>query len=98
MKQQVVRFSPHQNGKVFAVLSAVGSLVFLVPMFLLFSIIAPSQARPPFVMLLTMPLIYLVLGYVMVAIGCALYNFMFRYVGGIEFEFETEIETEADRS
>ena len=96
MKQQVVRFSPHQNGKVFAVLSAVGSLVFLVPMFLLFSIIAPSQARPPFVMLLTMPLIYLVLGYVMVAIGCALYNVMFRYVGGIEFEFETE--AEADRS
>lgn len=92
MKQQVVRFSPHQNGKVFAVLSAVGSLVILVPMFLLFSVIAPSQARASLVMLLTMPLMYLVLGYAMVAIACALYNFMFRYVGGIEFEFETEVD------
>lgn len=27
MKQQIARFSPHQNGKVFAVLMAVGSLV-----------------------------------------------------------------------
>ena len=35
MKQQVARFSPHQNGKVFAVLVAVTSLIFLVP-FLLF--------------------------------------------------------------
>ncbi|MDE2092342.1 MAG: hypothetical protein KGL99_12025 [Burkholderiales bacterium] len=92
MKQQVVRFSPHQNGKVFAVLTAVGSLVVLVPMVLLFSVLSPSSARPPFVMLLTMPLMYLVFGYLMVAIGCALYNFMFRYVGGFEFQVETEVD------
>lgn len=90
MKQQVVRLSPHQNGKVFAVLMAIGSLVFLVPLFLMFSVIAPSQARPPLLMLFMMPLMYLVLGYVMVAIGCALYNFMFRHIGGIEFESEVD--------
>jgi len=28
----------------------------------------------------------------MVAIGCALYNFMFRHIGGIEFEFESEVD------
>ncbi|HVB48261.1 MAG TPA: hypothetical protein VNF69_07710 [Burkholderiales bacterium] len=33
-----------------------------------------------------MPVIYLVLGYVMVAIGCLIYNFMFKYIGGIEFD------------
>jgi len=32
MKKQIVRFSPHQNAKVSAILMAVGSLVFLVPM------------------------------------------------------------------
>lgn len=92
MKQLVTRLSPHQNGKVFAVLMAVGSLVFLIPMFLIFSIIAPSQARPPLLMLLMMPLMYLVLGYVMVAIGCVIYNYMFRHIGGIEFEIESEVD------
>jgi hypothetical protein len=37
-------------------------------------------------MMLMMPIFYLVFGYVMVAIGCAVYNFMFKYIGGIEFE------------
>ena len=38
MKQQVSRLSPHQNGKVFGVLSAVLSLIVLVPVFLLASL------------------------------------------------------------
>jgi len=86
MKQQVVRFSPHQNGKVFAVLMAISSLVFLLPMILIFMVSAPTRARPPLFMLVMMPVIYLVLGYVMVAIGCLIYNFMFKYIGGIEFD------------
>ena len=89
MKQQIARFSPHQNGKVFALLMAITSLVFFVPFFLFFALAAPAQARPPMFMLLIMPLMYLVLGYVMVAIGCALYNFMFPYIGGIEFESQS---------
>ncbi len=92
MKQQVVRLSPHQNGKVVAVLTAVGSLVFLVPMFLIFAVVAPMQVRPPFVMLLMMPLMYLAFGYVMVAIGCVIYNFMYAHIGGIEFELTREVD------
>jgi hypothetical protein len=86
MKQQVARFSPHQNGKVFAVLMAISSLVMFVPFFLFFAVSAPQQARPPLFMLLIMPLIYLGAGYFMVAIGCVIYNFLFKYIGGIEFE------------
>lgn len=92
MKQQVVRLSPHQNGKVFAVLMAIGSLVLLIPMFLIYAVVAPSQVRPPFVMLLMMPLMYLAFGYVMVAIGCALYNFMYAHIGGIEFELGSDVD------
>jgi hypothetical protein len=33
-----------------------------------------------------LPLFYLVLGYIMVAVACWIYNRMFRFVGGIEFE------------
>jgi len=32
------------------------------------------------------PFIYLIFGYISVAIGCALYNVMFKYIGGFEFE------------
>ena len=86
MKQQVARFSPHQNGKVFAVLMALTSLIFFIPFFLIFVVSAPAQARPPMLMMLLMPLMYLVIGYVTVAIGCVIYNVMFKYIGGIEFE------------
>ena len=86
MKQQIARFSPHQNGKVFAVLFAVSSLVFLVPFTLFFLASAPAEARPPLFFFLAMPVLYLVMGYIMVAIGCAVYNALYKYIGGIEFE------------
>ena len=90
MKQQVARFSPHQNGKVFAVLMALSSLVFMVPFGLFAMVSAPEGAKGPIFMFLLMPLFYLVFGYVSVAIGCAVYNFMFKYIGGIEFESKAE--------
>ena len=86
MKQQIARFSPHQNGKVVAVMSAVGSLVFIVPLYLLFAAIAPAGQRPSLMVMLAMPVLYLVLGYAVVAIGCAVYNAMYAYIGGIEYE------------
>lgn len=86
MKQQIARFSPHQNGKVFAVLMAISAVVFMVP-FMLFGLAsAPAEARPHFLFFLAMPILYLVFGYVMVAIGCAVYNVLFKHIGGIEFE------------
>lgn len=90
MKQQVARFSPHQNGKVFAVLMAVSSMVFIVPFVLIASMAGPKESTPPVLFLALFPIIYLVMGYVMVALGCAVYNFMFRYIGGIEFESKTQ--------
>jgi hypothetical protein len=86
MKQQIARFSPHQNGKVFAILMALGALVFLVPFMLFAFVAAPAGAKPPVLFFLAMPVIYLVLGYIGVAIGCAIYNLLFKHIGGIEFE------------
>ncbi len=86
MKRQIERFSPHQNGKVFAVLMALSSLVFVVPFMLIASLAGPRGMGPPMFMFVLFPLIYLVLGYVFVAIGCAIYNVMYKYIGGIEFE------------
>ena len=92
MKQQVARFSPHQNGKVFGVLMALGALVVAVPFFAAISAIAPAGAANAFpaTMILIMPVVYLVFGYLSIAAGCLMYNIMFKYLGGIEFEAQSK--------
>ncbi|HET7833077.1 MAG TPA: hypothetical protein VFK88_08955 [Gallionella sp.] len=90
MKQQITRFSPHQNAKVTAILMAIGSLIFVVPIFVLVALKAPAGTQPPMAMLIIMPLIYLIFGYISIAILSAVYNFLYKYIGGIEFESTTE--------
>jgi hypothetical protein len=66
---------------------AIASLVFLIPFFLFMATVMPAGQRPPmFMMMIVMPVMYLVLGYVGVVVGCALYNALFKFIGGIEFE------------
>ena len=86
MKQQISRLSPHQNGKVFAVLMTVTSLIFLVPMFLIASAFMPEGKGMPVLMMVLLPAIYLVVGYLGTALACAIYNLVAKVIGGIEFE------------
>lgn len=98
MKKQIKRMSPHQNGKVFGVLMALSSLVIAIPLFFVFSMmptpVGPNgqHVGPPAFMFLLFPIIYLVMGYIMVVIWCVLYNFVVQYTGGIEFEESNESE------
>lgn len=93
MKIQIYRLSPHQNAKVFGVLMGMATLVFAVPMFFIFLSMPlgvdangkPIEA-PPAWLFLFFPIAYLVMGYVITAIGCWFYNVMFRHIGGIEYE------------
>lgn len=86
MKQQVARFPPHQNAKVVAVMMAVTSLIFVVPIFLLASMFGAGQSGMPIWMIIIFPLIYLVMGYISVVIGCAIYNVVVPFTGGLEYE------------
>jgi Zn-dependent protease with chaperone function len=86
MKIQIQKFSVHQNAKVFAVLMAVSSLVFVIPFTLIAGFAVPKDAGFPRFMMLLFPVIYLVMGYVMVAVGCWIYNFVVQYIGGLEYE------------
>lgn len=94
MKQQIKRLSPHQNGKVFGVITALGSLIFVIPMTLAFNAMpgGPGNTGMPGWLMLAFPVIYLVMGYLSVAIGCIVYNFAFSFLGGIEYETVDVIE------
>ena len=37
-----------------------------------------------------MPFFYLVFGYISTVIGSAIYNYLFRFIGGFEFEVNDE--------
>ena len=86
MKRHIARFSPHQNGKVLAVVTGALSVFFVAPLLLYMFFSLPRAEAPPAFLLLVMPLVYAVLTYLSVVVGCALYNVLFQYIGGIEFE------------
>lgn len=88
MKRQIERVSPHQNGKVFGVLMALWSCLFVLPMSAIMMIVpAPAgQPKPPAFLFLVFPIFYLVFGYFFVAFGCWIYNQLFPHIGGFEFE------------
>jgi len=92
MKQQIARFSPHQNGKVFGVLLGLSTLVIVVPILIFGSFLLPAvdqNGNPfdfPVVLFAFFPIAYLVFGYLGVAFSCIVYNFVVKYIGGIEFE------------
>jgi len=92
MKQQVTRLSPHQNGKIVAVLMAVTSLVFVVPAVLVSNTFGDKENALPLFMVLLLPIVYLILTYLMTAVGCFVYNFAAKFVGGIEFEAQAKLE------
>ncbi len=85
MKQQIQRLSPHQNAKVMAVVMALSSFVFITPFFLIAGFTAPGNQGPPWWMFALAPAMYFVVGYLMVLVACGLYNFMYPYIGGIEY-------------
>jgi hypothetical protein len=87
MKTQIRSFSVRQNAKVFAVLMAVSSLLFVIPFALIASFAAPKPVGfPGGLFLLALPVIYLIVGYITAAIGCLVYNALAKLTGGIEFE------------
>jgi hypothetical protein len=88
MRQRVRRFGVGQTAKVAGVLYALMGLV-AVPIFLVATLVAPSEAEVGlgigFALLL--PLLYGLLGFVFTAIGCIIYNLVAGWVGGIEVDF-----------
>ncbi|MGL4574219.1 MAG: hypothetical protein ACRCV9_05460 [Burkholderiaceae bacterium] len=88
MKKRITYLSAHRNAWVAAALIAIGSLLFVVPFFVIFSVIVPSDAKaaPPLLMLIFAPFFYFLASYICVYIGCVLYNWLAKRYGGFEYE------------
>ena len=86
MKIRIEKLSIHQNAKTFAILMALFSLFLAVPFMLFASKDAPEGEGFPLYMVIVFPVLYFVMGYLMTALGCWLYNVMAKYTGGLEFE------------
>jgi hypothetical protein len=98
MKKQIKRLAPHQNGKVLGILMALSTLpmfaLMMLPMFIMMPKVDgsgnPIDRFFPFGMFLLMPVFYLIFTYLFVAFGSWLYNILYKFIGGLEFEFNEE--------
>lgn len=94
MKVEIKSLSAHQTSKVFSILMFAVSLVFIIPMMLMMFAISPgtdahgNAVKIPYAILIAMPFIYLIFGYVMTIIMCKIYNVVTGFVGGFEFEIK----------
>ncbi len=98
MKVRIQRFPPHQNAKMAGILMGLVAAVIIVPLSILMWAIrahvqpsTPPPPHPPLSLFILLPLVYAVIGYLVTALWCALYNGLRRILGGFEFEAdETE--------
>jgi hypothetical protein len=92
VKVQIRRLSPHQNGKVAALLLLVVSLPLFVFMALMIWLGGPQLEHPGsplgfgLFMFLVLPFFYVIFAYLAVAFVCAVYNMLCGFTGGFEFE------------
>jgi hypothetical protein len=93
MKKRLTRVAPLQLGKVLAVLYGFFSLL-VVPFVVLASLLGAKAGHhnPAFpaniILVVLIPILYAVLGFVGGVIAAAIYNLVASWTGGIEFSFE----------
>jgi hypothetical protein len=90
MKKQITNVTPRQAAKVFALLYFFSSLPFVMLMAVPMLFIKNQENGFPAIMLIAMPFLYLIFGYVFTIYGAWIYNKIATRIGGVEFEV-TEI-------
>lgn len=87
MPQQIRRFGVGQTAKVVGVLYAFLGLL-VIPIFLVAATLSPKETGFGTGFALALPILYGVMGFIFTAIGCAIYNLVAGWVGGVEVELE----------
>jgi hypothetical protein len=97
MKKRLTNVNPVKLGITLAVIYGVMSLVFMVPFFLILSLVGAASARTGVqalpviftgVFVIFLPIIYAVLGFIGGVIAAFIYNLVAKWTGGIEFTTE----------
>lgn len=95
--KRVKRFGVLQTAKTAAVIYFLVSLVIFIPLGLIFTVIGGFSGREmPFMpfaggfMFFFVPFFYAIAGFVVVAVGCLVYNLVAQWTGGIELEIDME--------
>lgn len=91
--RRVKRFGVYQTAKVAAVLYFLVSLIFIIPVWLFSSMLGsmiPQESGFSGGFLLIVPFLYAIVGFITVAIACAVYNLIAKWTGGIEVEVESQ--------
>jgi len=90
--KRIKRFGVYQTAKVIAIIYFLIALVFMIPFGLISSILGGANfPGTPFgggLFFILMPFIYGIMGFIMTAIGCLVYNLIATWTGGIELEVE----------
>jgi hypothetical protein len=87
LTKRISRIAPWSAGRLFAVIYFFLSLLFVIPMALIWTIAPiPAASKPPFGpgMLVIFPFLYAGAGLLFVALACAIYNLAAKFVGGVE--------------
>ncbi|NOZ47353.1 MAG: hypothetical protein GXO79_11315 [Chlorobi bacterium] len=89
--KRIKRFNVYQTSKVSAVILFFVAIIFMIP-FGLMSTMLGGDAFPGFpfggLFLVFVPFIYGIIGFIMTAVSCLIYNLVAKWTGGIELEFE----------
>lgn len=92
--RRIKKFGIYQTAKVSALIYFFLGLVIVVPLFLILSAVgSATDSEIPFfggAMVFIIPFFYAAIGFVFTAIGCAIYNLIAGWTGGIEVEVEVE--------
>lgn len=84
MKKQIIHISPIQTAKVLALVYFLLSIPLVASMFTGY-FMGPAAPRPSIFILVGMPIMYLIFGFVFTAVGALIYNFATKWIGGIEY-------------
>ena len=97
MKKRLTNVNPLKLGITLAVIYGIMSLVFMVPIFLVMSLVGAASARTgpqalpvifSGVFVIFLPIIYAVLGLIGGVIAAFIYNMVAKWTGGVEFTTE----------
>lgn len=92
MKKRITRFGVYQTAKVFGVMYFFLTAIFAIP-FGLIALVSGLGNEIGFSggFILLVPFLYALIGFLFSALGCAIYNLIAKWTGGIEVEVGTEI-------